>query len=135
MAEPTNTLGWKAAIKINDTEFGVTATDCTAEADEHECGDSLSGRFKKHKGGRRMFSGSWDFQSDPATLNHADPLNIQEGDEISFQYYPDGLENAPYDCPSFIVFRFNIKHDINGKVVGSISGKANGEYTKPGEGA
>lgn len=131
-------LGYEAQVLVKaggGVFFNFAVRGCTtdADADEHECGDSITGIFKAHKGGRRHLAISLEFQEYHGTVMHVPPNNFVEGTEISISVFPNGPGEPGYICPSFILKHYQDRWNIDGKLEGSLSGKSNGPYTLPGQ--
>jgi hypothetical protein len=152
-------LGYQAAIRITPVVqagfvgplisrfFGAHGSEIEMDSDEHECGDTLSGRAKRYKYGRTSFSGRIDFY-EKDSLNIHDPpasptsggFSLKNGQFIYFEVWMQGLVSditgqplLPYVAPVFGVKNVRISFDEEGKVMGSFTGKADGDWYRPGE--
>lgn len=133
MADTTIFMGHEAKIKINGTAFAVRRSRVRIVADEHETGDTESAAFKRQKGGRSQIEAELEFYEDSSFNYHTAPLNLNEGGNINLHIYPRGLLLPPYHCPNFVLGHVEITVDINNPTQGTISGKSDGPYYRPGD--
>jgi hypothetical protein len=142
---PVVVLGWSSHVEINSFDFGVKSGTINDSADSLECGDTETGIFKAEKLGRRQCEVSLEFYEKSIDLaganipSAAGPplLDYVAGEEIFLAIAPDfyapGANQDSWTFPSFMVSKFTVRLNIEGKVEGSLSGKSNGDYTRPGE--
>lgn len=135
MGAPTTVvLGHEADVGINGQTFGVTKGAVTLRAREQECGDTASGKYEMHKGGREVMEVNLDFYLKTDEILHSAPLGIKQGDYIDLAVFAkgDGVQD-PYASDYFEVYEFRCDIDIDGKVSGHIAGKSSGEFTQPAD--
>lgn len=133
MGAPTTVvLGHEADVGINTQLFGVTRGTVDIRAREQECGDTASGPYEMHKGGRLVMEVNLDFYLKTDVPLHINPLGIVVGDYIDLAVHPkgDGV-SEPYHSDFFEVYNFRCDIDVDGKVTGHIQGKSSGAFTIP----
>lgn len=128
-------LGYQAQVDLNEIHFGVTGGNMEIVWDEHEVGDSETGRAKTHKRGRYVMQGTLNFLGKDDIDYHADPLFLatDEDEEVEVTIWHNGRDAGLFYQASFCLFNFRFEWDKSGELRGTLSGKSNGEITRPGD--
>lgn len=127
-------LGWQSAVQLNGQTFGVKSGRIKCQFDRAECGDTISGQDKMSKGGRGEMSVTLEFYEKSNQNNRVAPIAVFEGEYITISIWPKGAvaEATPYACSFFYIESYEISHDIDGKVSGTLTGYSSGGYSSPG---
>jgi len=135
MPNETVVLDYESVIRINGTPFGVTGGKLSLVHDEHEVGDSETGRNKAFKRGRFEADCSCNFYGKSDVDYHAAPLKIGTATDETFQLwiYAKGLGDDPYKLDPFTAFNYVMNFGKeSGELKGSFDGKT-GNCLRPGE--
>jgi hypothetical protein len=130
-APSTVVLGWESDVTINGQDFGVTKGTVSVRAREQECGDTSTGVYEMHKGGRVVMEVNADFYLKPEVPLHINPLLIVPGSYIDIAVFPKGIGLESYAADFFEVYEFRADIDVDGKVTGHLQGKSSGQFSIP----